>query len=511
MSETFDAAVIGSGLGAATAGALYAKAGHSVLMLERMESFGGAASRFIREGQVFETALHETTAPRDGDVKEEVFRALDLFDRVTFVPVPELHEVRATALGAPFTLPHGYDAIAAAVADRFPQHAGAVRAFLDDLEHIRHLLSLTAHRGGLGWWVRHGPEILSDLRHAGRDFGRSLSEMLDRHFGADETVKAALVPNLAYYHDDPDRLWWTFFAVAQGEYYRHGGYFIRGGSTVLIRALLDVIRAAGGQTRAGRTVHEILLDAEGRAAGVVYRDSHGGLQTARAPIVFAGCAPEQLADMLPADRRAAFLAPYDGKTRSLTLMQASLALTRPAADLGLTAYSTVLVPDWMTGLRDLKDAAALIGDDPRPDRLPPLTVVDYGRIDAGLPGPGPAPVAVAALDRLDNWEGLSDAAYVARKTAWLDALIGRLDREWPGFAQAVRLSDLATARTMAHWMGTPGGAVYGFAPDAPAGMPKPPTKVDTTIPGLFLASAWAGTGGFTGVMVGGKAAADAAL
>jgi len=509
MDDTYDAIAIGSGLGALTAAALCARAGLRVLVLERLDGFGGAANRFVRHGQVFESSLHETTMPGDGDTKAALFRDLGLDGAIEFVPVPALQEVRGPMFGAPFTLPHGYEAIVQAVTARFPQHAGGVRAFLADLDHLRHLLSTTAGRGGPVWWLKHLPGLLNDLRHAGRDFSRSLGEMLTRHFGDDELVKTALVPNLGYYHDDPDELWWAFFCVAQGEYYRRGGAYIRGGSTVLVDRLLGVVRDAGGRALAGRTVDGIVLDDAGRAAGVRFRDRHGRTDTVRAPIVLAGCAPDHLATMLPEDRRAAFLEPYAHRDRSLTLMMASFLLDRPGAELGITAYSTVLIPGWMTGLKDLRPAAALAADAPGA-RMPGMTVVDYGQIDAGLPGQGPAPVSATMLDRLDNWQGRPEAEYRAHKERWLAAIVATLDAEWPGFAGAVRFADLATARTMAHYLGTPDGALYGFAPRPPP-RPGPPGRVKTEVAGLWLASAWGGTGGFTGTMICGRDAARAAL
>ncbi|HEY4737345.1 MAG TPA: NAD(P)-binding protein, partial [Xanthobacteraceae bacterium] len=44
MPRHFHAIVIGSGLGGLSAGALYARAGHRVLVLERNTHFGGAAT-----------------------------------------------------------------------------------------------------------------------------------------------------------------------------------------------------------------------------------------------------------------------------------------------------------------------------------------------------------------------------------------------------------------------------------------------------------------------------------
>jgi all-trans-retinol 13,14-reductase len=91
-------------------------------------------------------------------------------------------------------------------------------------------------------------------------------------------------------------------------------------------------------------------------------------------------------------------------------------------------------------------------------------------------------------------------------------VITRLDAEWPGIAEAVVERDMATARTMHGFLGTPGGAIGGFAPTAPGGMPRGlPLTPGTSIEGLWLASAYSGMGGFDGAMAGGAAAARAAL
>lgn len=68
---------------------------------------------------------------------------------------------------------------------------------------------------------------------------------------------------------------------------------------------------------------------------------------------------------------------------------------------------------------------------------------------------------------------------------------------------------MATAETMADYLNTPGGAVYGFASDASTMGPKDMTP-RTPIEGLWLASAFVSGGGYTGAMMGGAAAARAA-
>ena len=92
----------------------------------------------------------------------------------------------------------------------------------------------------------------------------------------------------------------------------------------------------------------------------------------------------------------------------------------------------------------------------------------------------------------------------------MDRLITDLDREFPGIASAVVHREMATAETLAHYLNTPGGAVYGFAPEgglADVFSFTPRTRID----GLWLASAYTFGGGFTGAMLGGAEAARQAI
>jgi all-trans-retinol 13,14-reductase len=72
---------------------------------------------------------------------------------------------------------------------------------------------------------------------------------------------------------------------------------------------------------------------------------------------------------------------------------------------------------------------------------------------------------------------------------------------------------MATALTMHEYLNAPEGALYGFAPRQPEHFPlkEPPRTPKTSVAGLWLASAYAGSGGFTGAMMGGAAAAQMAM
>jgi hypothetical protein len=88
MTDAYDAITIGSGLGGLTAAALYARAGHRVLVLERNAEFGGAATTYRHGPLTIEASLEETASLSDPvDPKARILRALGILDDLEFVPV----------------------------------------------------------------------------------------------------------------------------------------------------------------------------------------------------------------------------------------------------------------------------------------------------------------------------------------------------------------------------------------------------------------------------------------
>jgi phytoene dehydrogenase-like protein len=510
VASEFDAIVVGSGLGGLTAGALYARAGRRVLVLERNHNFGGAATVYRHNGLAIEASLHEIDGLDSGDPKLPLLRALGLHPEKDFVEVGDLHEMRGGPVGAPFALPHGVEAALAAATRRFPHQAMALRTYFQWLTAIRSALAFAAeHQDDQGWWLRHGPQSVHHLWPLVRHGRASVSDALRHLFGEDEAVKAALAGNLGYYHDDPARMRFLHYAIPQASYLLGGGHYVRGGSQALTDRLLAAIRDAGGVAKSGRESRAILMD-RNRVTGVGHYARGGGdARVEAAPVVFGNAAPQRLAEMLPEEWRETFLAPYQKRRPSISLWTLSIGLSRPAADFGVTHYSTFIFPDWMRGIGDFREAAAILGGAPG-DRVPPYAFVDYHRISTGLNEGGPFLGSFCGIDRVENWAPLSADEKHQRQQHWIDRLILDLDRHFPGIAKTVVHREMATAETMQHYLNTPDGAVYGFAPEDTL-MEAMARSPSTGIHGLWLASAFTMGGGFSGAMMGGAAAARAAL
>ena len=513
MAGPYDVIVIGAGLGGLTAAARLARAGRKTLVLERNSSVGGAASTYKVGDLVVEASLHETSDPGDPiDPKHAILDRLGVLDAIEWVPTGPIYEVRGGPVGEPFVLPHGFAAARTALADRYPSAKPALAAVLGDMERITTGLGTLSRRREAFRDPRQGFGALAKLAPMVRDWRRSLTQVFARAFGDDEAVKCALAANLPYWHDDPDTTWWVLFAVAQGGYLASGGRYIRGGSARLSQALADAVRQAGGEIELGRAVTDIHLGTDGRPSGVAHVGRGGGEpRAAQAPIIVANAAPAVLSAMLPAPARQRFWAAYAGQRLSISVFSATFGLSVRPATLGFRTYSTFLLPPWMKTLSDHRRSADLLGRAPGPEP-PLLTVVDYSAIDSGLGGP-PYPVSAVGVDRLANWSGLDKADRDQKRGQWREAIIATIDRAFPGFASHVVASVFDTALSMHTYLNAPDGAVYGFAPLPPSAAIWRGTgrSARTPIRGLYLASSYAGSGGFTGAILAGSNAAELIL
>jgi phytoene dehydrogenase-like protein len=510
----FDAVVIGSGLGGLTAAALLSKAGKKVCVLERNHSIGGAASAFKSGALRIEPSLHQTADPKDPqEPKHAILDELGLLHDIEWTPISPFHSVRGELVGGLFDLPIGFDAAREAIEARFPRSRRGIAALFHAIQAmhagVAHLTGARSERS-VRMLVRAGFE----LRDLVRDWRLSVDEILGRYLGDDEGAKFALAGNIGYYADDPRRLAWPFFAMAQGGFLKAGGVYVKGGSHVLSMKLAKVVRNAGGTVLTGREAVGIELNGDGAPAAVRHVETRDKANEDRIATrqLFANCSPNALAAMLPEPARSACECAYGGMPLSTSLFTAHFGVSRPPVEFGLDHYGVVRVPDWLRSLREIGACARMFTENPGA-RVPLYGIANYGAIDSGLSDGGPTLVTVVGLDRLDNWSGLTQQEEQDRRARWLDAFQVALDRDYPGIGAAVTERLFLNARSMHGFLNTPDGAVYGFAPLPPkrgiwAGIPRSPR---TPVPGVYLASSFAGSGGFTGAMISGADAVRVAM
>lgn len=508
----YDVVVIGAGLGGLTAGAILARAGRKVLVVERSNSVGGAASSY-KSGDLFvEGSLHETSDPHDArDPKHDALTRAGVIDAVKWVSSGNFYEVRGGSLDRPFTLPDNFDAARRALSERFPEARDGIDQLLGEMARIAAAMGGLAH----GWGAYRNPResvgALLKLVPAIDDWRLSLSQKLDRVFGDHEAVKCALAANLSYFHDDPAELWWIFFAMTQGSYLQSGARYVQGGSQRLSSALARAIKVAGGEVLVRRLVRRVALDPQGHASTVTHTARDGSdTQTVDCLRVISNAAPETTATLLPSTVAEKLRESYAQQTPSISLFALTLGLAKPPREFGVASYSTQLLPRDLKRLCDYAQGGTLMADEPGL-RMPPMSVVDFAAIDSGVPAP-PYVLSILGPDRLSNWDSSNMDAYREKRGRWQQAIVRYLDSVYPGLAENVVASSFNSALSVRQYLNAPQGSVYGFAPTSPSSIWHIPKRSPrTVVPGLYLASAYAGFGGYSGVVQSAGACADMIL
>jgi phytoene dehydrogenase-like protein len=506
----YDVVIVGAGLGGLTAGAILARAGRKVLVVERSNSVGGAASSY-KSGELFvEGSLHETSDPHHPrDPKHDVLTRAGVIDAVKWIHSGAFYQARGGPLAQPFLMPDGFDAARIALTERFPEARTGIEQLLGDMQKILAVMAEFSQSDAAREPSHDHLDALIKRLPEPADWPLSLSQKLDRVFGDHEAVKCALAANLSYFHDDPATLWWIYFAMAQGGYLQSGGRYVQGGSQRLSSALARAVKLAGGEVLVRRIVSAIALGDDLKSITHTAKDGSDP-KTVECARIIANAAPAALAPLMPSDAAAQLRQGYAKQTPSTSLFALTLGLAKPPRQFGIAAYSTQLLPPWMKRLTDYAQGAALMAEEPG-ERMPPMSMVDYAAIDSGVPAP-PFALSILGPDLLSNWDASDMEAYREKRGRWQAAIVRYLDSIYPGLAQAVVASSFNSALSVRQYLNAPDGAVYGFAPAPPPTLQSNPFRSPrTVVPGLYLASAYAGFGGYSGVVQSAGVCADMIL
>lgn len=493
-----DVIVVGSGIGGLTAAALLARAGASVQVYEQHDKAGGFCHHW--EGQAgtpeqplvfrFDAGVHDVSGVHPGGTVQSLVRRLNLENTVDW---RVLDHCFVDDDGA-WRVPRGWDAFTAALAQRHPDDAPALRSALALLARIHQGMFATAHnRGGVPGQPDTVPGLLAFAQafpDAVRWLDAPMVELLAAH-RVSERAQAALLGLAGYVTHRPRDLRVRDYVPLLGGYFVHGGAYPVGGSGQLAQALVDSIELDGGGVHLACPVAQVLLDgAQGRAAvrGVRLHDG----RELRAAAVVLGAEP----------------------------LAAVHTLFAPGA----------LPPAWAQRLRSLPPSASMLtvhlGIRGELHGLAPVNHlhINARRLEVVLPSlvdPSAAPPGhhtVELMQLLDparsrDWfeqPDLTDAqaqrrsvAYAERKAAFAEPMIDAAARLVPGLRERIVWRSEASPLTYRRYGWSSFGAVYGTRD------PHRPLTRRSPVAGLVVAGAATHGPGIEAVMISGAEAADA--
>lgn len=461
-NNTYDAIVVGSGIGGLTCGAFLSRAGMRVLVLEKHTKIGGYAHSFKRRRFTFESGIHSVPMS-ENSIMMYLLQVLGIEEKVQPVELPSMYHFDSPDFS--YTLPSRYDDIMAKLADDFPKERENLKRLVADMDRVYDTVGRVVRK-----FETHFED--EDASFVSRYHNRSIADYISS-FISDERLRQVFYGMWPYAGMQPDRAPALFYIVMLSIHLFEGSHTLRGGFGTLADALAGVITAGGGKVKTRTEVTTLdVHDGKVRAAVTATGDRY------EADLFVSNVSPYLVHNsLLNAQARKGL---WVKRLRNLN-PSVSCAISY----LGLKADPTDILKDNITFWFDTTDPAHAFGSTlaKKPDELDHLVLLTTRESDV------PPTLTLMNFLRADlstNWK--------ADKLEIADAMLAKADSLYPGLADLVELQETGSPTTFERYTGNTGGALYGFENDkdmyAEAKLP-----IRTYISNLYQTGHWGKPGG----------------
>jgi prolycopene isomerase len=459
--HTYDAIVVGTGIGGSAAAALLARAGLSVLALEKNPRLGGSCSFYRKRGFHVDWGTHMFTRGPRGPLGEvERLCGVAPRDRIRFVRTPDIAEVRGP--GVRLTVP--------AAMWRMPRFlVDAVRALRVPAREIPGLVRLFADVARMtdveirAWDAHTVDELLLRYTENPRLFA-----LLGFLFG--------LYFILPFWEVSAGEAIWSFRLMARDNYLSYP----LGGSVAIPRAYCAAAERAGARIETRAAVTAIDID------GVVRVATKDGREYRARAVVGATSLKDILRLVGPARFPAAYRARVEALRGSYVAVQAKIALRRPKERAGAIVGSAARggIDPWSLTLDDFRRIFA----DVERGRVPQVVPI-YCPIPTNF-DPALAPAGMQLLTACAV-APTTDRRFEDDEKDWIAAMLRALDEIIPGCRDDAVFVDTIGVKALASWIGKQHGPAVstGQTPDQVGGR-RP--AVRTPLRRLYVAGDAAG-------------------
>lgn len=263
---SYDAVIIGAGVGGLVCANLLAREGLRVLLVEQHYMVGGYCSTFRRAGYTFDAATH--FYPLLGNpqtITGKLLLELGLTNGwVKMDPVDHFH----LPDGSSFSVPADFDLYLTKLKDEFPEESLALDEFFSTVREVY-------MQGLLHYFRWRETERLDGFRTM------TVRDALDRYFRSDK-LKLLLAGDCGHWGAPPKRTSFVFDSMLRLSYFL-GNYYPSGGSQAFADELAQRFEERGGHILLSALVTRIKVE-NGRACGVELEIKRGGSRTESASV-----------------------------------------------------------------------------------------------------------------------------------------------------------------------------------------------------------------------------------
>ena len=445
--------IIGGGIGGLVTGALLAKEGYAVTVLEKNAIIGGGLQTFKRNGVRFPTGMHIFGGFQEGGNLRKIFAYLGVLDKMTLRPMDSdaSDVVTMMSTGETYSLPQGKERLITYLSEQFPAEKEHIRAYINRLFELSEEEDL--------FYLREAP---AEHPSHSDDFLGSVNRLRDQYIN-DPKLKTLLGYLTPLFGSNPQTTP-AYIHALLSTLHINGTFQFVDESQQMAEALAEVIENAGGQGVANEEV--VKIEVENRAITKVVTKKGNVYQ-----------ADSYISDVHP---------------------DVLLRIIDPQAF--TTAFKTRIqsVPETMSSFKvfvKFKEQAfhyqnhshfCLSEDDVWPQQLMFVTppVAQQGEFAETM-----VLIAPMAFGEVKAWEdtrtGHRGEAYEQWKQAKTDMVLDRMESLYPDFRNRIDFVIASSPPTIRDYYGNKEGSNYGFRKESDDLMHSQ-MSVQTKVKNLFL-------------------------
>lgn len=495
----YDAIVIGSGLGAMTFGAIMAKRGKKVLLLEKHYVAGGFTHVFKRKEYEWDVGIHYI-----GDVHIDYTFMRILFDYISDHKLKwkEMDEVydRIIIEDRAYDFKAGKENFIAMLHEKFPKEKKAIDRY------VEMVYECTA-RNKKFFKERAFPPLISKLfgwfftnkYYAYSD--RTTKEVLDG-LTDDQELKDVLAGQYGDYGLPPAQSSFAMQAVVNKHYWK-GGAFPIGGCERIAETIIPVIEEAGGAVAIRAGVNRIIVK-NGKATGVEMEDG----TTLQAPMIVSGAGYLNTMGRLldsKVQKQIGFDMERSAAKPSISHVCLYIGLKENLRELGIGSTNY-----WVYSGNDHDRTVREYLEDP--SKPFPITYISFPSLkdpewEQRYPGKSTiemitlAPYEWFAKWEDDRWKHRGEA-YEAYKEEFSQRLLKELYKQFPQLEGKIDYYELSTPLSTSHFVNYENGEIYGLE-HTPERFRMKELRPQTPIKNLYLTGQDISTCGIGGALVSG--------
>lgn len=287
-------------MGGLFTGALLAKNGFHVTVLEKNIGLGGGLQTFIRNGEKFDTGMHVLGGFTEGGSIRKICEYLGVFDQLKIVDIPSgcMDEIVIRDESDKYMIPAGKEAFIAYLSARFPEESKGIRKYVDKIYEISTEMPL--------FYLK---EEVPERWNYSEAFTQSADSLIAGYV-SDSGLRDILA-YLSPFYDGREGVTPAYIHALINVLYINGSSRFAGNSVTMAAALKGVIERYGGSVECRKTVKEIkVCDKEIRS--VITSDG----SEYKADCYVSAINPLCLLDLVP---KGSFTRAFEKRVRSIPL------------------------------------------------------------------------------------------------------------------------------------------------------------------------------------------------